>query len=213
MPTQIHLNYRLDGKVFNLTRLKAKTKLSNTALVEFQYADDNDVAAQSEADLQIILDAFSYAYSKLGLKINATKTQVIFQPAPKDNIKVPPAIKIGEVTLKNVDSFPYLGSLISTNADIDADVKHRIQQAAAAFGKLRKRVFQDSDIRLETKIKVYKAIIITTLLYASETWTTYRKHVKLLEKFNQRCLRTLLELSGKIKGPTSVCLTRQRSQV
>jgi len=100
MPTQIHLNYRLDGKVFNLTRLKAKTKISNTALVEFQYADDNDIAAQSEADLQIILDAFSYAYSKLGLKINATKTQVIFQPSPKDNIKTPPAIKIQRYAIK-----------------------------------------------------------------------------------------------------------------
>ena len=199
IPTQIHINYRLDGKVLNLTRLKSKTKISNTALVEFQYADDNDIAAQSETDLQTILDAFSYAYSKLGLKINATKTQVIFQPAPKDNIKTPPAIKIGEVTLKNVDSFPYLGSLISTNADIDAEVKHRIQQAAAAFGKLRKRVFQDSDIRLETKIKVYKAIIITTLMYASETWTTYRKHIKLLEKFNQRCLRNIIGIKWEDK--------------
>ena len=142
IPTQIHINYRLDGKVLNFTRLKSKTKISNTALVELQYADDNDIAAQSETDPQTILDAFRYAYSKIGLKINATKTQVIFQPAPKDNIKTPPAIKIGKVTLKNVDSFPYLGSLISTNADIDAEVKHRIQQAAAAFGKLKKEYFR-----------------------------------------------------------------------
>ena len=77
-----------------ISKHKFNSLISNTALVEFQYADDNGIAAQSETDLQTILDAFSYAYSKLSLKINATKTQIIFQPAPKDNIKTPPAIKI-----------------------------------------------------------------------------------------------------------------------
>ena len=80
------------------------------------------------------------------------------------------------------------------HADIDAEVDQRIQKAATAFGKLRKRVFEDTDIRTATKIKVYRAIVLTSLLYASETWTTYKKHLKKLEKFNQICLRKLLNI-------------------
>ena len=80
------------------------------------------------------------------------------------------------------------------HADIDAEVDQRIQKAATAFGKLRKRVFEDTDIKTATKIKVYRAIVLTSLLYASETWTTYKKHLKKLEKFNQRCLRKLLNI-------------------
>ena len=34
----------------------------------------------------------------------------------------------------------------------------------------------------------------TTLLYECETWTTYRRHLKCLEKYNQRCLRRILKI-------------------
>ena len=64
-----------------------------------------------------------------------------------------------------------------------------------AFGHLRKRVFQDHDIRTDIKMLVYKAVVIPALLYASETWTTYRRHLKALEKFHQRCLRSILNIS------------------
>ena len=37
--------------------------------------------------------------------------------------------------------------------------------------------------------------MIPTLLYASETWTTYRQHLKTLENFHQRCLRNILKIS------------------
>ena len=194
IPNQIEIRYRIDGKIFNLSRLKAKSKTSKTTIVEVQYADDNGVAALNEADLQTILNAFDYAYSKLGLKINTKKTEVIFQPAPDDNTRTPPNIILRDNVLKNVETFSYLGSIVSIHADIDAEIDQRLQKAAAAFGKLRKRVFEDPDIRTTTKIKVYRAIVLTSLLYASETWTTYRKHLKKLERFHQRCLRKLLNI-------------------
>ncbi|PFX14166.1 putative uncharacterized transposon-derived protein F52C9.6 [Stylophora pistillata] len=158
-------------------------------------ADDDDaIAAPTEEDLPTILDAFNYAYTQLCLKINAKKTQVLFQPSPKDTVKTPPSIKIGETVLENVDNFTYLGSTLSPHANVDAEVNDRIQQAVAAFGKLQSRVFQDRDIRLDTKIQVYKAIVVTTLLYGSETWTIYRRHIAALEKFQQRCLRKMMTI-------------------
>ena len=38
------------------------------------------------------------------------------------------------------------------------------------------------------------AVILTTLLYGSESWVTYQNHLKLLERFLQRCLRTILNI-------------------
>jgi hypothetical protein len=175
----IEIAFRFDGELFNLWRLSAKTKISKTTVVEFQYADDNAIAAQSEKDLQTVLDAFQFAYTPLGLTINATKTKVIFQHSPKHIIKTQPSIKTGDILLENLT---YLGSIVSSNTYVDAEISHRIQQAAAAFGKLKSRVFQDGDIRLDTKIKVYKAIIVTALLHGSETWTTYQRHISELEK-------------------------------
>ena len=46
-------------------------------------------------------------------------------------------------------------------------------------------------IKLETKVTVMKACILTFLLYASETWTLYKHQLQTLECFHQRCLRQI----------------------
>lgn len=44
---------------------------------------------------------------------------------------------------------------------------------------------------LPTKVMIYKAACIITLLYESEAWVTYRCH---LQTFHQRCLRKMLHI-------------------
>ncbi|PFX34407.1 Craniofacial development protein 2 [Stylophora pistillata] len=126
-------------------------------------ADDNAIAAHTKEDLQTILDAFNYAYIQLGLKINAKKTQVLFQLSPNDTVTTSPSIKIGETVLENVDNFTYLGDTLSSHATVDAEVNHRIQQAAAAFGKLQYRVFQDRDISEDGKQQTAKTDLYSEL--------------------------------------------------
>ncbi len=50
------------------------------------------------------------------------------------------------------------------------------------------------DPKDETKIAVYKAVVLPTLLYGSECCTVYRKHVKALEKFQQWQIRRILRI-------------------
>ena len=45
-----------------------------------------------------------------------------------------------------------------------------------------------------TKISVYGAVVLTTFLYGSESWVTYRHHLRLLKRFHQRCLRIILNI-------------------
>ena len=77
--------YRTDGELFNMRRLKAKTKVKATSIVDLQYADDCAITAHTGADLQNTLDAFSQTYKLLGLTVNVTKTKVLFQPATNSN--------------------------------------------------------------------------------------------------------------------------------
>ena len=55
-------------------------------------------------------------------------------------------------------------------------------------------MWNNRHLRIITKISVYRAVVLTTLLYGSESWVTYRNHLKLLERFHQRCLRTILNI-------------------
>ena len=60
LPEGTEIIYRTDGGLFNLRKLKARTKTRATSLIKFQYADDNCVCATSESQLQCILDAFAH---------------------------------------------------------------------------------------------------------------------------------------------------------
>lgn len=55
-------------------------------------------------------------------------------------------------------------------------------------------MFDNHDISVRTKLYVYNAVIVPTLIYGCETWTTYRRNLKCLEKYHQRCLRRILKV-------------------
>lgn len=193
----ITLNYRI-GDLFNLQRLRAKTLTSKQSVLELQYADDNALVAHTEEHLQEVMTAFENAYKALGLKLNAKKTQVLYQPKPGKNI-VPPRIVAGGEPLCPVDDFVYLGSNLSSKADLGKEIERRLQGASIAYSKLRQRVFENPVLQVNTKLKVYKAVIVPTLLYASETWATYSTDIKVLENYHMRKLRELLMIKWSDK--------------
>ena len=51
----------------------------------------------------------------------------------------------------HVNEFPYLGSVIQSSGRVDVDIERRITLASKAFGALRKSVFMDRDLNLQTK--------------------------------------------------------------
>ena len=59
-----------------------------------------------------------------------------------------------------VDKFTYLGRQLSSVVHIDDEVNARIAKASAAFGRLR-----GTGIRLDIKLKVYRSVVLPTLLY------------------------------------------------
>ena len=68
---------------------------------------------------------------------------------------------------------------------------------SASFGRLHHRLWSDHGIHLSTKFGVYRTVVLTTLLYGSESWTWYRRHVKKLDHFLLRCLRQICGISWK----------------
>ena len=65
-------------------------------------------------------------------------------------------------------------------------------KASNSFGRLSKRVWQSHSLRLSTKIQVYRAVVVPTLLHGAETWVLYWKQIRLLEQYHQRCLQSIL---------------------
>ncbi|XP_069786663.1 uncharacterized protein [Narcine bancroftii] len=76
----------------------------------------------------------------------------------------------------------------------DARIDNRLAKANSAFGRLHKRVWKNNHLKKHTNISVYRAVIIPTLLFGSESWVLYRHHLRLLERFHQHCLRSILNI-------------------
>ena len=192
----VYINTRSDGGLFNLARLKAKTKTTKALIRELLFADDTALVAHNPVQIQRMLDSFSEASKKIGLQINISKTELMYQPAPGNPTRneAEPRITINGEALKVVQTFKYLSSTLSVDNRADSEISSRIQNACASFGKLEKRLWSRVGIRLSTKCKVYKAMVLPALLYSTETYTLYREHIKRLEAVQQRHLRRIMKI-------------------
>ena len=114
--------------------------------------------------------------------------------------------------LQVVDKFTYLGSTLSRAVHIGDEVTARTAKASVAFGRIRTNVWERNGIRLDTKLKVFKAVVLPTLLYAIETWTVYQRHAKKLNHFHLSCLRKILKIRWQDKIPDTEVMKKAKMQ-
>nr|VZI50588.1 unnamed protein product [Spirometra erinaceieuropaei] len=131
------------------------------------------------------------------------------QPPP--NSSTPPntpQISVNGTQLQVVENFPYLGSTLSSKTKIDDEVANRISKASQAFGRLQSTVCNRHGLQLITKLKMYKAAILSTLLYGAENWTVYTRQARRLNHFHLSCLRRILMLNWQDRIPDTDVLER-----
>ncbi len=136
-----------------------------------------------------------------------TKTEVVCQWSTN----VPPtlpAFTVGNEQLSVVPSFQYLGSILTEDCGIDNEVQSRIKQASVAFGRLRRRVFHNKNLHPSTKVVVYHAVCVTTLLYSCEAWVTYSRYIRSLESFHISCLKRILGVNWRDRVPHTEILKK-----
>nr|VZI24298.1 unnamed protein product [Spirometra erinaceieuropaei] len=163
-PLGIRVAYRTDGQLFNQRRMYFQSRVSTAAVHEL-FADDCALNATSEGDMRRSMDLFAAAAAceKFGLIINTEKTVVMHQPSP-DAAYVAPNINVNGTQLQVVDNFTYLGITLTRHTKIDDEVARRISKASQALGRLRNTAWNRRDLHISTKLNMYKAVILPTLL-------------------------------------------------
>ncbi|BHF64434.1 hypothetical protein SprV_0200743800 [Sparganum proliferum] len=169
----IRIAYSTDSHLLNQRRMRFRSCVSTTTVHELLFVDDCALNTTSEEEMQRSMNLFSAACENFGLVINTQKTVVMHQPPPPNTATHPnaPQISVNRAQLQVVENFPYLGSTLSRNTKIDDEVAHRISKASQAFGRLQSTVWNRHGLQLSTKLKIYKVVILPTLLYGAETWT------------------------------------------
>ena len=179
---RIYIRYRSSGKLFNIRRFAAQTKVLLALVRDLLYADDCNLATHTESDMQCFMDRLSKACREFGITISLDKALVMFQPA-SGTAYIEPSIYTDGKKLKVVDKFTYLGSTINRFCSLDEQWE--------LSSTLKDCVWSQRGLK-STKLEVYNACVLTCLLYSCETWVVCRRHLKHLERFHQSCLRSIL---------------------
>eukprot|EP00795_Rhopilema_esculentum_P006896 gene6896-12505_t len=202
----IQMQYKTDGKLFNLHCLQAITNVKVSVLQNFLFADDCALNASPEYDMQINMNQLSRACGNFGLTISTKKTKVMYQPAPGKLYR--PSQIVNDQSLQAITRFTYLDSTLSNAVNIDDEINNRLVKASAAFGRLMKNVWQRRGISTKRELKVYRAVILTTLMYGSETWAVNKIHANKLQHFQTKHLRQIMGIKWQVRVPDNEVLQR-----
>jgi len=160
-----------------------------------RYTDNTALIAESESELQELVDGVKEESEVRGLKMNVKKmkTMIVWRvskDAPKPNVN----IKVNGQNLEQVDRFKYLGQCITSDGRCDVEVKSRIEIAKKAFIKL-KDVLTWRQLNLKLHKRLVQCYVLSMFLYASETWTLSKDLEMRIKAFELWIYRRMLKRS------------------
>jgi len=179
-----------DLVVPNSYRLKTE---DTVVICDTRFADDIALLSKSSAVMSSEVVDLNQTCCPFNLHISVGKTKVMHVGLCRDNARYDIGVE-GQV-FEVVEKFCYLGSLVSSDGGVSSEVKRRIGMALAAFQTLKTSLWKRKEVSLLTKMKVFRAIVLSRLLYGAESWALSAKDLQRLEAFQTFCLRRILRLS------------------
>ena len=81
---------------------------------------------------------------------------------------------------------------MASNAKLDKELGNKLGKASEAFGNLHQRLWNNRHVSIRAKCEVYRAVLLSTLLYETEVWTIYRKKANKLHAYIKRQLKDIM---------------------
>jgi len=130
-------------------------------ITNLRHADDIILLATSEAELQELMDRLDRVSRRYSLLINIDKTKVM----TSDGIAC--RILIQNEQLAQVNTFPYLGSLLTEDGECMTEFCTRLSRGQAIGASLHK-IWKSYSIPITTKTRLMKALVWPVVMYGCE---------------------------------------------
>ena len=123
-------------------------------------------------------------------------------PDPIDRDFLPPSIVKGRSFrlfnvhlrgeyVERVRTFKYLGTLLSDDCSLKAEIMHRCSKARKAFNMVPRGLWACMNIPLYVRWELLKHIVLPCLFYSSEAWAPTQSDVNMLESAYYDFLRII----------------------
>ena len=172
----------------------AKARLQTVTVTESQFADDVAVYATTREALNQATASFVRVAADWGLTVSLVKSKVLVAGNHLEPTDTMP-IQLDGGLIDVVDNFTYLGSNITEVCELQNEVAVRIGKASRAFGCLQKSIFQNKRLSTSINREVYRATVLSVLLYGTETWAVKAHSLRRLSGFHNRCIRSIMGVS------------------
>ncbi len=133
------------------------------------WADDLILISQTEQGLQKCIDNLETYCNKWGLQVNASKTKCMVMSLGKvatANMK----FTYGETELDIVESYKYLGLLVTYNWNITKMVQDRIDKANRAIFMIRRAISSVQNVSIDLAMSMFDKRISPVLLFGCPIW-------------------------------------------
>lgn len=150
------------------------------------YADDIVILAGKEEQLQEALTEWAHAFQDRGMEVNVSKTKVM-QFTKGEEVQL--RIKWKNEIIEQVDQFEYLGTIFRKDGKLEAELNNRIRKANQVYYSINNTIIGKQEISRVTKMRVYNAVYLPTLVYGAESWTLHKKLESRLVAAEMRYLR------------------------
>ena len=107
-------------------------------------------------------------------------------------------ILIQNEQLEQVDTFPYLGSLITEDGECTTQFRTRLNRGQAIVASLQK-IWKSHSITTSAKIRLMKALVWPVGTYGCESWTLRKNEETRLHTSEMKGLRKILRVSWTAK--------------
>jgi len=175
-----------------------KAKLEVAEITESKFADDAALYTVTKKAVEGVAITFVTTAAGWGLTVSLEKIKMMSMGCPEAEDNRPIQLENGAIAA--LDNFTYLDSNITNDDEIVSKVSARLGKAARAFRCLRSAIFDNTSLSVDSKRGVCHAVVMSTLLYGSETWVVKSPSMKRLESFHNRCIRISLGLLNGKRG-------------
>ena len=124
------------------------------------------------------------------MEVSSEKSKVMTKSANK----TPAQIYMNGQQLEEVSAFKYLGATLTKDSRSTTEIKSRLAIATSIMAKLDK-IWKNKNISFPTKMRLYRALVLSTLLYGCESWTMTAETTKRVRTFETKCFRRMLGIS------------------
>ena len=162
----LHIDYTIGGGLFRTYRDQTAF---TTCLQDVLYVDDLVLVAETRRELHLMLEVLDEACTRWGMCmsvldeacalwgmcISVSKTKIVQVSTEEHQLTSEQPITLQGQTIKEVLSFPYLGSEVDQPGKAQKEIAVRLEKAGWVYQMWRRKLFWSRSISISTKMHAF----------------------------------------------------------